>query len=71
VPTKPIEELEADLARLQEAMEARNDQLQGLSAAEYELAQARDEALVRQWASQVRRLEREIAAARAPGQQDS
>jgi hypothetical protein len=63
-PTKSLAELEADLARLQEAMEARNKQLQGLSAAEFELAQARDEEVVKQWAGQVRRLEREIAAAR-------
>lgn len=63
-PSKSLEELEADLARLQAAMEERNQQLHGLSAEEYELAQARDEEVVRQWAVQVRRLEREIASAR-------
>jgi hypothetical protein len=64
-PSKSLEELLADLARLQEAMEARNQQLTGLSAAEFELAQARDKDVVKQWADQVRRLEREIAVARA------
>lgn len=63
-PSKPVEELEADLSALQEAMEARNQKLHELSLTDFEVAQARDEAIVSQWAEHVRRLEREIAAAR-------
>jgi hypothetical protein len=64
VPSKPLAELELDLQRLEEAMEARNKQLHGLSAEEFEAAQARDAETMRQWAEQVRRLMREIAVAR-------
>lgn len=71
VPSKSLAELEIDLQRLEAAMEARNKQLHGLSAEEFEAAQARDADAMKQWAEQVRRLRREIAVARGEaGEQD-
>ncbi|HTR69819.1 MAG TPA: hypothetical protein VMH41_06270 [Mycobacteriales bacterium] len=63
-PSKPLDELEADLAALRAAMDARNERLKSLSAQEYERSQVRHESLMIAWSVQVRRLEKEIAAAR-------
>jgi hypothetical protein len=63
-PSKPLAELEEDLAALQAAMDGRNELLKGLSEEDFQRSQVRHESVMIAWAVQVRRLEQEIAAAR-------
>jgi hypothetical protein len=63
-PSKPLEQLEADLAALQQAMDGRTERLKGLSEEDFQRSQVRHESLMIAWSVQVRRLQDEIAAAR-------